>query len=110
MAVEVAGAVLLGAAASGLAAAAGFALLARDRRRAGRIGTDSVLRATALRFGLTLLGALGLALGLDRSDAVPALAGLGATYLALLVVETRWAMGRTRTAAAPGNTGDNGGL
>ncbi len=90
---------LTGAAASGAAVLAGFAYLAKAERVAGLFPPPTLLKATALRFGLTLAGALGLAFGWRR-QAAPALAGLVATYLALLAVETRWAVKRRGAAGA----------
>ncbi len=90
-------AALAAAAGFGVAALAGLAaLLWLWRASAGGkpLGPQALLGATALRFGLTLGGALVLALGW-RSEAAAALAGLGVGYLALLVVETRWAVGRS---------------
>lgn len=98
MTAEAALAVAAGAGVAALAALAGFLRLRFAR---GAIGPPALLQATALRFALTLAGALALALGW-RQQAVPALAGLGATYLALLAVETRWSVGKVR-GARPGS-------
>ena len=86
--------ILLGAAAAGVAGACGFAWLAHAQRRSGSIAPVALLQAIALRFGLTLVAAIALAVGLGRAAAAPALLALGATYLALLAVETRWATRR----------------
>jgi hypothetical protein len=89
-------AALAAAAGIGIAALAGLAGLVWLRRATAGgkpLAPQALLGATALRFALTLAGALGLALGW-RSEAAAALVGLGVGYLALLVVETRWAVGR----------------
>ena len=86
-----------GAAVAALAALAGFLWLRRALAKGG-LAPQALLQATALRLVLTLAGALALALGW-REQATAALAGLGGTYLALLVVETRWATTRARGAA-----------
>jgi hypothetical protein len=89
-----------GAAVAALAALAGFLWLRRALAKGG-LAPQVLLQATALRLVLTLAGALALALGW-REQATAALAGLGATYLALLAVETRWAAGRaTKQKAGP---------
>ena len=80
-----------GAGIAAVAALAGFLRL-RRATKSGGVGPPALLQATALRFALTLAGALGLALGW-REQAVPALAGLAVTYLALLAIETRWSIG-----------------
>lgn len=90
---ESASSLLLGGLVAAGAGVCGFAWLARARRRAGRLEPVAVLQATVLRFGLTLAGCLGLALALDRARVPMAMAGLGVTYLALLALETRWALG-----------------
>jgi hypothetical protein len=90
---ETASGLLLGGGVAGAAGVCGFAWLARARRKAGRIEPVGFLQATALRFGLSLAGCLVLALTLDRARVPMAMAGLGATYFALLAFETRWALG-----------------
>ena len=89
-------AALAAAAGFGVAALAGLAGLVWLRRATAGgkpLGPQALLGATALRFALTLIGAIALALGW-RSEAAAALTGLGVGYLALLVVETRWAVSR----------------
>lgn len=101
-------AALAAAAGLGVAALAGLAGLFWLRRAmAGgkQLGPQALLGATALRFALTLAGALVLALGW-RSEAAAALTGLGVGYLALLVVETRWAIGRAGRQAQRAPTGE----
>ena len=92
-----------GALVAALAALAGWLWLRRALSRGG-LAPQALLQATALRLALTLAGALALALGW-RAQATPALAGLGATYLALLAAETRWATKRTAGPAAPKGAG-----
>jgi hypothetical protein len=88
-------ALLAAAAGIGVAAAAGLAALLWLRRRiaAAVPAPRALLEATAVRFGGTLAGALALALGW-RSEARAALLGVGAGYLALLALETRWVVGK----------------
>ena len=88
-----------GAAVAALAALAGFLWLRRALAKGG-LAPQALLQATALRLVLTLAGALVLALGW-REQATAALAGLGAAYLTLLAVETRWATKQKAGAAAP---------
>jgi threonine/homoserine/homoserine lactone efflux protein len=94
-------AALAAAAGFGVAALAGLAgLLWLRRATAGGkpLGPQALLGATALRFALTLAGAIALALGW-REQAAAALVGLGVGYLALLALETRWALGRAGNRA-----------
>lgn len=93
-------AALAAAAGATVAALAGLAALLRLRRaRANESGLAprALLEATAVRFVLTLVGALALALSW-RAEAKAVLVGVAVGYLALLVVETRWALGRSRAA------------
>ena len=92
-------AIAAGAGVSAVAALAGFLWL-RGAMRKGSLAPQALLQATALRLALTLAGALALALGW-RAQATAALAGLGGMYLALLVVETRWATSKMGRPAPP---------
>ena len=82
----------------GVAAVAGFAGFLWIRRATGSgrpLDPKAFLGATAIRFVLTLVGAVTLAL-LWRSEATAVLIGVGVGYLALLVVETRWTLAKAQ--------------
>jgi len=100
MELDSAAAFVLGATAGAAAGAVALAGLVRALRREGRLAPVGLMKATALRFGLTLAAALAIALALERESALKALAGLSVSYVVLLVVETRWALTRARGEAA----------
>lgn len=104
MELESTAAVVLGAAAGAAAGAVALGGLVLAVRREGRLAPQRLLKATALRFGLTLVAALVLAFALERPAAIRAFVGLAASYAVLLVIETRWALARARGDAA-GNAG-----
>lgn len=93
-------AVALGAAAGLVAGAVALGGLVAAVRREGRLSPQRLMKATALRFGLTLIAAVALALTLERPAAIRAIVGLAASYAVLLVIETRWALARSRGDAA----------
>ena len=97
-----------GLAGFGVAAVAGFAGFLWIRRATGDgkpLDPKAFLGATAIRFVLTLVGAVALAL-LWRNEATAVLIGVGVGYLALLVVETRWTLARAKGGMQ--NTRDGG--
>lgn len=103
-------AALAASAGLGVAALAGLAGLVWLRRATAGgkpLAPPALLGATALRFGLTLAGAIVLVLGW-RSEAAAALVGLSIGYLALLLVETRWVLGRAggKSGGRSGNQAD----
>jgi hypothetical protein len=90
----------LGAIAGAVAAGIAAVGMLRSVRREGRLAPERLMKATAWRFGLTLILALVLALALAPASALRAIAGLVASYAVLLVIETRWALSRARRDAA----------
>lgn len=105
MELESAGAFALGAAAGAAAGAVALGGLVLAVRREGRLAPQRLMKATALRFGLTLVAALVLAFALERPAAIRAFVGLAVSYAVLLLVETRWALARARHDAAQASAG-----
>lgn len=100
MELEPLAAVALGFAAGAVAGAVALGGLLAAVRREGRLAPQRLMKATALRFGLTLVAAAALGLALERAAAIRAFVGLAASYAVLLVIETRWALARARGDAA----------
>jgi hypothetical protein len=100
MEIEIAADFALGALSGAVAGGIAMAGMLRAVRREGRLAPERLMKATAWRFGLTLLVALVLGLALDPASALRAIGGLALSYAVILVVETRWALARVRREAA----------